>query len=165
MNIWGVTILERRVYKNFLVQTVQSLFTADEFVCLCAFAPSTTHPLNAFPALNSSFGLDKSLPTNYIMAAASKDITHGAERHIITPVCHTLLVFPVKSSSHKTGGCGACGSCTADSTSVFFFLWNWCCHSWGIWVRVRMQVIYPKTAKSWLQCVQYPFGFSHPVWK
>lgn len=68
-----------KVYK-----TVQSVSTADEFVCLCVC--STIHPLNAFPALHSSFGPDKSLPTNYIMAAASKHAEQeGTVTQFVTP--------------------------------------------------------------------------------
>lgn len=79
-------------------------------VCLCVYAPSTIHPLNAFPALNSSFGLDKSLPTNYIMAAASKDIAHGAARHIITQFVTPCLCSQWKVAAIKRLDVGPVGA-------------------------------------------------------
>lgn len=99
--MWGVTIL---------VQTVQSLSTAGDCVRLCVYAPSTIHPLNAFPALNSSFGLDKSLPTNYIMAAASKDIAHGAARHITTQFVTPCLCSQWKVAAIKLLDVGPVGA-------------------------------------------------------
>lgn len=70
-------------------------------------------------------GLDKSLPTNCIMGPASKRITHGADRHVIAPVCHTPLAFPAKSSGLETVGRAHLGAGCAPQTrlvcaSVFF---------------------------------------------
>lgn len=90
---------------TFCCQTEQPLSTAiSPILCVLIFVPPTgllLHSTERFPSSPRSSvcsGLDKSLPTNYIMGLASKCITHGADRRIIAPVCHTPLAFPVKSS-------------------------------------------------------------------
>lgn len=107
------------------LETEPPLFTAFlTILCVCA---SNTHTPPA-AALHSTLsqlswaslcsGLDKSLPTNYIMAPASKHITHGADRHIIATACHTVLASPVKSSRVCGAGMWASGIWrrAADST-------------------------------------------------
>lgn len=96
-------------------------------LCCATVSVSTTHnpsALECFPSLpvprSPRSGLDKSLPTNYIMGPASKRITHGADRRIIAPVCHTLLGLPAEKLQRQetAGRRGRLGAGGAPQTAV-----------------------------------------------